>query len=51
LVGDHAEISEDCRGCGRCVDACPNYAIELTVDEADYWKLTVDRITSLVNLT
>jgi len=51
LVGDRAEIGEDCRGCGRCVEVCPNYAIELSVDEADYWKLTMDRITPLVDLT
>jgi len=51
LVGDRAVINENCRGCGRCVEVCPNHAIELTTAESDYWKLAIDRISSLVDLT
>ncbi|MBI9074003.1 MAG: 4Fe-4S binding protein [Desulfatibacillum sp.] len=29
--GGRAEISEACRGCGRCVTVCPNQAVSLEV--------------------
>jgi len=51
IVGDRAEIGEDCRGCGRCVDACPNKAIELIISETAFIQETIDRITPLVDLS
>ena len=33
LVDGRATISDACRGCGRCVEACPNEAIALTIED------------------
>ncbi|MFW9993455.1 MAG: NADH-quinone oxidoreductase subunit I [Candidatus Odinarchaeota archaeon] len=45
-----AVISGDCRGCGRCVDVCPNEAIELTVDDPEFINKSIDRINSVVDV-
>jgi ferredoxin len=49
--GAGAQISEACRGCGRCVETCPNQAIELRVDDQTFFPQTIDRLTSLVDLS
>jgi ferredoxin len=36
LSNSHATISDACRGCGRCVSGCPEGAIELSVDDAQF---------------
>ncbi|TFG31925.1 4Fe-4S ferredoxin, partial [Candidatus Thorarchaeota archaeon] len=36
LVDDKAVISAECRGCGRCVEVCPNDAIELIIDKSKF---------------
>jgi len=46
-----AQISEACRGCGRCVEVCPNQAIELSVDDQTFLSQTIDRLTSIVDVT
>lgn len=51
LVDGRAAISEACRGCGRCVEVCPNAAIELTLAHSDYVSETVDRLARLVDIT
>jgi len=50
LVDGQAVISSQCRGCGRCVDICPNDAIELTIHEGEYVENTIQRITQLVDV-
>ena len=50
-VGGRAVITEDCRGCGRCVEACPNDAIQITVDQDRFLKENVEQISSLVDLS
>jgi hypothetical protein len=51
LVDNRAKIGNACRGCGRCVEICPNKAIELSMDEGAYLEKTIDRITRLVDLS
>ena len=51
LTGEAAQISEECRGCGRCVEACPQDAIHLTIEDSDYLQKQIARITNLVDVT
>jgi ferredoxin len=45
-----AVIGADCRGCGRCVEVCPNDAIELALSESDYFNEAIDRISAVVDV-
>jgi ferredoxin len=51
LNGDRADIGEACRGCGRCVEVCPQGAIELSVEHGQFVQASVKRISPLVNLS
>jgi ferredoxin len=51
LVDGQAVIGDVCRGCGRCVDVCPHGAIELTVAGDRFIETSIDRISSLVDLS
>ncbi len=52
LKGKKAVIDEDqCRGCGRCADVCPNSAIQLEIDRPDYIEAAIERISRLVDLS
>lgn len=46
-----ASIDNSCRACGRCVDICPNQAIELVITDQMFALRTRDRLTSAVDLT
>jgi ferredoxin len=46
-----AQISDACRGCGRCVEECPNRAIKLCVEDQTFISQTIDRLTSVVDVT
>ncbi len=50
LVDDRAQIGSDCRGCGQCVDVCPNEAIELTIHTKDYVETSIQHIAQLVDV-
>jgi Pyruvate/2-oxoacid:ferredoxin oxidoreductase delta subunit len=50
LVNGRAVIGAECRGCGRCVEICPNDAIELTLSGTDFFKDAVDRISAVVDV-
>jgi len=50
LVDDRAQISTNCRGCGQCVEVCPNDAIELSIQEVDYVDHAIQHITQLVDV-
>jgi ferredoxin len=47
----HAIIGVDCRGCGRCADLCPNKAIHVTIADKQFFKKTIDRIESSVDVS
>ena len=46
-----AFIDDTCRGCGRCVDVCPNQAIELVVTHEQFLSHTLGRLTEAVDLS
>jgi ferredoxin len=48
--GLRAEIGEDCQGCGRCAEVCPNGAIQINIEGGKYVKQTIERIAPLVEL-
>ncbi|MFX1580106.1 MAG: 4Fe-4S dicluster domain-containing protein, partial [Promethearchaeota archaeon] len=50
LVDGKAVIGAECRGCGRCVDVCPEGAIELTVDNDRYVKDSIERIGAVIDI-
>jgi ferredoxin len=50
LVDVQAQIGTDCRGCGQCVDVCPNEAIELTIHTKDYVETSIQHIAQLVDV-
>jgi ferredoxin len=52
LDGKRAVIDDDqCRGCGRCADICPNGAIHVEIDRPDYIEATIERISSVVDVS
>ncbi len=51
IINKRAVISNECRGCGRCVNVCPQKAIELTVEDDNFVKISIARIASLVDVT
>ncbi len=46
-----AVISEECRGCGRCAEVCPEGAIDVTVEDSDFVKRSIERIEAVVDVT
>jgi UDP-glucose 4-epimerase len=50
LNDHHAVITEDCRGCGRCVTVCPEQAIALTIDDKQFVKRSIDRLSARVDV-
>ena len=50
LVGGQAQIGTGCRGCGRCVEICPNEAIELTITSSCYVDNAIQRLAAQVDV-
>jgi ferredoxin len=48
LENGKAQINLECRGCGRCVEICPEDAIILTIDGEQNIRKTISRLNSLV---
>lgn len=44
-----AEISLECRGCGRCVEICPEQAILLTIDGKQNIQEAIDQLDVLMS--
>ncbi len=40
-----------CRGCGRCVDVCPNQAIQITLEDNEYISRSIQRLKNAVDVT
>jgi NAD-dependent dihydropyrimidine dehydrogenase PreA subunit len=51
LLDGRAVRTEACRGCGRCVDVCPEGAIEVVVDDGPFVQEVIERISSLVDVS
>jgi ferredoxin len=51
LVNGKATINSECRGCGKCIEACPNGAIEITIQEDAYINKVIDQISPLIDLS
>ena len=51
MVHGKPVINEDCRGCGRCVDVCPVGAIEIKIESKKLVEETIQRISSVVDVT
>ena len=41
IKDDKAIISDNCVACGRCIDICPNDAIDLLIENEDFIKDTI----------
>jgi len=50
VIDGRAEISLECRGCGRCVEVCPENAIILTINGEKNFKEIQKRLDQLVDL-
>jgi ferredoxin len=50
LNNGKAEIGPECRGCGRCVENCPEGAIILTIEGEDHFQGMLNRLDNLVDL-
>jgi ferredoxin len=52
LEGENARIDQNkCRGCGRCVNVCPNEAIEMIIEDSQYIDRSIKRLSNLVDVT
>lgn len=51
LKDGKAEISLDCRACGRCVELCPNEAIQIQIGDFSYVQDAIERLDLLVDLS
>jgi ferredoxin len=51
IVNNRAVKSNECRGCGRCVDVCPQKAIEISLEDSQFMKDSVNRICSVVDVS
>lgn len=50
FLDGRAQIGPECRGCGRCVEVCPNGAIELPIQESSYIDQAIQRLSLKVDL-
>ena len=50
IEGDRAVIDEEnCRACGRCVDVCPEKALELIIDDPGFVGKAIEHFTKIVD--
>lgn len=46
-----AVVDEGCRGCGRCIEVCPNEAIELTFQNNQFVEETINNLSPLIDIS
>ena len=51
MVNGRAVRSNECRGCGRCVDVCPQQAIEITIVNDQFVEESIARLSPLVDVS
>ena len=51
LEGDRAVIGNGCRGCGRCVESCPQNAIHIRITDESFVSRTIGRLSDLVDVS
>jgi hypothetical protein len=50
LVDGRAEIAAGCRGCGRCLEACPQGAIELRIEDDAFVSKAIAELSAGVDV-
>ena len=50
LENGRARISDDCRGCSNCVEACPQGAIRVVIESSDYIENAIRRLSEAVDV-
>jgi ferredoxin len=51
IINNRAVRSDECRCCGRCVDVCPQKAIEISIDNSQFMQQAIGRISSSVDVS
>ena len=51
IENSRAVISEVCKGCGRCVEICPQNAIVLTIKDNEFIKKSIKQIDRIIDVT
>lgn len=51
LEGGRAVHGIECKGCGRCVEVCPQGAIELSIEDDSFVTKSIERIAPLVDIS
>ncbi|MCK4481009.1 MAG: 4Fe-4S dicluster domain-containing protein, partial [Candidatus Lokiarchaeota archaeon] len=41
----------ECRGCGRCVEICPQKAIDIIIEDVQYVKKSIEKIDKIIDVT
>lgn len=49
LKDGFAEIGKKCFACGRCVEICPNNAIDLIIEDNDFIEKTIQRVKKAIS--
>ncbi|MFX1329884.1 MAG: DUF362 domain-containing protein [Promethearchaeota archaeon] len=51
IIENHAVINNNkCRGCGRCVEICPQKAIDLKIEDLQYVKKSIKEIDNIIDV-
>jgi ferredoxin len=51
MKNNRAEISKECRGCGRCVDVCPQNARTLTIKDKNFVLKSIKQIENVIDVS